>query len=93
MVNVNALTLLLKYIEEKQLEKMKPWDKRFKRSGIACKKPNTFHFNLIKKVRKILTFISGGKIVEMLDGKILELFFCICSRFLICIIILHLKMY
>jgi hypothetical protein len=67
MVRLTGLSRVLKFIEEKRIQKMKPWDQRYKRQR-SERSPNTYNVNLKKKIRKMLRFISGDKIVPMLAG-------------------------
>lgn len=46
---------------------MKRWSERFHKDG-RRRRSNTFNFELIGKIRRLLEFISGNDIVKMLKG-------------------------
>ena len=64
---MNSLTRILKFVRDKNLQRMIPWNRRYKRQG-SVRSSNTFSHNLIKKIRKILVLLSGNQIADMLKG-------------------------
>lgn len=65
---MNSLTKIVNIIDEKKLQSMIPWHTRYNKNG-KTQSANSYNTLLTNNVRKILTIISGGSIVKMLDGK------------------------
>lgn len=64
----NSLSRILKFINEKNLPKMKPWEERFHKNGKGRRSSNGYNHKLIANVRNILRFIGGNNVVSMLKG-------------------------
>lgn len=67
MVRLSSLSKILNFINENNLQVMKRWSERFHKDG-RRRRSNTFNFELIGKIRRLLEFISGNDIVKMLKG-------------------------
>lgn len=74
MVNLTCLERIVRLIDNDKLKPMKPWGQR---SSRRFHKPNTYMMALVKNIRKILNWISGFDIIEMLKSMLLfiSLFF------------------
>lgn len=71
MPQTGFLQKILNLISERERRQclMKPWDSRYKRAGRTSRTSDYQNKRLILKIRKILDFLSGQKLVEMLTGK------------------------
>ena len=60
---------LMNLVSQQSNKPMKSWDCRYIRAGRSSRSSsNTDNKILIKKIRKLLMFLSGSKIVSMLKG-------------------------
>lgn len=75
MPQISFLQKILNLIHERERRnrKMKPWDHRYKRQGRKSRASDYQNKGLILKIRKILNFLSGQKLTEMLTGMFLKL--------------------
>ena len=68
MGKLNSLSKILNFINENNLQGMKPWEERFQKHGKARRYSNGYNTKLIANIRTILRFLGGNNIVTMLKG-------------------------
>lgn len=70
MPQIGFFQKVINLIQERERRNrlMKAWDLRYKRIGRMSRSSDYQNKRLIQRIRKILNFLSGRKLVEMLSG-------------------------